>query len=353
MAGRAVRAALSVGVRAAERAGNPLRLGTEPAEAAARHASRRGRRRGGELQGPHPRLFTRRLEPGPGLRQHRLADPGIRPQRRLPARDRQEPLRLGLCAHGTRRQRRQYLGDRQGLRHGRQVQPGRPRRDGVRLQVGKLRSRGPRARAQRQPAAAARRRPLPPADRRDLGSGRQHLHQRRLRERPRRQIRQERRMAQIVGQARQGPRRVQLGPHHRGRRARQYLCRRPQQPAHPGVRRRRQPPARDQDRRALRRQRQAGDRQQAGSEHLSADRRQPDAGRALGALHHAAAQPGALQLRLLSGPHLQAQPRRQGAGLSRQVGQAAQSSSAGSTRSPARPRTSSTSPRSSPGGCRS
>ena len=54
------------------------------------------------------------------------------------------------------------------------------------------------------------------------------------------------------GTARQRPRRVQPRAQHRGRRAGQYLCRRPQQPAHPGVRRRRQLQARDQDRRAVR-----------------------------------------------------------------------------------------------------
>ena len=42
-------------------------------------------------------------------------------------------------------------------------------------------------------------------------------------------------------------------------------------------------------------ERQAGDRQQAGSDHLSADRRQLDAGRAVGDLHHAAAQSGAVR----------------------------------------------------------
>ena len=54
------------------------------------------------------------------------------------------------------------------------------------------------------------------------------------------------------GQTRQGPGRVQPRAQHRGRRQGQHLCRRPQQPAHPGVRRRRQLPARDQDRRAVR-----------------------------------------------------------------------------------------------------
>ena len=46
------------------------------------------------------------------------------------------------------------------------------------------------------------------------------------------------------------------------------------------------------------------------------------AGLAVVNLHHAAAQPGALQLRRLARPHLQAQPRRQGAGRARPVRQA-------------------------------
>src|SRR5258707_6186103 len=44
----------------------------------------------------------------------------------------------------------------------------------------------------------------------------------------------------------------------------------------------------------------------------------------MGALHHAWAEPGALQLRFLSRPRLQTQPGWKGARLSRQVGQAAQ-----------------------------
>ena len=65
------------------------------------------------------------------------------------------------------------------------------------------------------------------------------------------------------GQTRQGPGRIQPRSQHRRRRQGQRLRRRPQQPAHPGVRRRRQFPARDQDRRAVRSERQARDRQQA------------------------------------------------------------------------------------------
>jgi len=109
----------------------------------------------------------------------------------------------------------------------------------------------PTARA-REPAAAGGGWSLPAADRRDLGSAGQHLHQRRLYQFARRQARQEWRLDQVVGPARQGPGRVQPGAHHRRRRARQHLCRRPHQPAHPGVRWRGHLQARDQDRRAVR-----------------------------------------------------------------------------------------------------
>ena len=50
-------------------------------------------------------------------------------------------------------------------------------------------------------AASARRRPVPPADRRHLGHAGQHLHQRRLHQFARRQVRQERRLGEAVGRA--------------------------------------------------------------------------------------------------------------------------------------------------------
>ena len=76
-------------------------------------------------------------------------------QRRVPPRDRQEPVRLGVCAHGARRQGRQHLGDRQGLGHGRQVQSGRPGGHGVRPQA----RRRPTARRTRTSATPTRRSP--------------------------------------------------------------------------------------------------------------------------------------------------------------------------------------------------
>ena len=61
-------------------------------------------------------------------------------------RDRQEPVRVVVRTHGQGRSPGQYLGDRQGLRHGDQVRSRGPRRDGVRPQAGGLR-RGHRARS--------------------------------------------------------------------------------------------------------------------------------------------------------------------------------------------------------------
>ena len=60
---------------------------------------------------------------------------------------------------------------------------------------------------------------------------------------------------------------------HRRRRQRHTLCRRPQQPPHPGVRQRRQIPAHHPHRHSADRGRAAGDRQQAQSDQLPADRR--------------------------------------------------------------------------------
>ena len=50
-----------------------------------------------------------------------------------------------------------------------------------------------------KPATARRRRPLPPGHRRGLGQGRQHLHQRRLHQFARRQGRQGRQLAEVLG----------------------------------------------------------------------------------------------------------------------------------------------------------
>ena len=101
-----------------------------------------------------------------------------------------------------------------------------------------------------RPAAAARRRPLPPADRRRVGFGGQHLHQRRLRQLARRQVRQERRLGEVVGRAGHRPGQFNL-PHAIAidRNNNVYVGDRIE-PAHPGVRHRRQVPADVHDRRA-------------------------------------------------------------------------------------------------------
>ena len=62
------------------------------------------------------------------------------------------------------------------------------------------------------PPLPARRRALPPADRRGLGFERQHLHQRRLRQLARRQVRPERRLGEVVGRDGNGPGQFRL-PH--------------------------------------------------------------------------------------------------------------------------------------------
>ena len=94
--------------------------------------------------------------------------------------------------------------------------PGRPRDAGVRTPEG-IGGRGDQAVGARRSAAAARGRPVPPADRCRLGLGRQHLHQRRLRQLPRREVRQERRLGEVVGRARHAARAVQPAARDRHR----------------------------------------------------------------------------------------------------------------------------------------
>ena len=94
-----------------------------------------------------------------------------------------------------------------------------------------------------QPAAAADRRPVPPADRRGVGLAGEHLHLRRLHQLARRQVRQGRRLGEVVGRARHRPGPVQHAARDCRRPQRQRLRGRPRQPPHPGVRHRRQVPA--------------------------------------------------------------------------------------------------------------
>ena len=75
------------------------------------------------------------------------------PEGRVPARNRQGPLRLVGSPHRAHRQGRQHLGHRQGLRHDHQVQPGGPRRHDFRAPVG-IGRRGSQAMGAPRPAAA-------------------------------------------------------------------------------------------------------------------------------------------------------------------------------------------------------
>ena len=122
---------------ARECAANSLRVGAELPKISARCASRRSRRRCGQFQGPHLRLFALRFRHRPGLRQRGLEAPRVHAGRPVHPRNRQGPLRLVVRPHGAHRRRRQYLGHRQGLGHDHQVrQRKRPGDDGVRPQVG-------------------------------------------------------------------------------------------------------------------------------------------------------------------------------------------------------------------------
>ena len=77
-----------------------------------------------------------------------------------------------------------------------------------------------------------------------------HLHQRRLHQRARREVRQERRLGEVVRRAWKRARAARTSRTASRRRCRQHLRRRPRQQPHPGVRWRRQGPAANQDQRA-------------------------------------------------------------------------------------------------------
>jgi hypothetical protein len=247
LARRIARAGKPTGVRAGTSARDPVRLGSQSAQAPGRHASRRGFWRGRQFQGPHLRLYPRRQQPRSRVRQHRLAAARVRPGRQIHPRDRQESLCLVVRPHRAHRQGRQYLGDRQGLEHDHQVRSPRPGRDGVRPQGGGIRPRRQAARPT-EPAAASREWSIPPTDRRDLGFGRQYLYQRRLYQCARRQGRQGRQVAHVVRLAGQRAWPAQYPAQHRVRCAEQHLRGRPRQSANSSVRHRGQAPAGDQDR---------------------------------------------------------------------------------------------------------
>src|SRR5262249_5391046 len=85
-----VRTALDLCVRAT---GNPVRFGSQPAQASG--GSPHGRSLGSrhQLERAHLRLFAREHHRSSVCR-HGLADPGVRSRRQVPPRNRQEPVRL-------------------------------------------------------------------------------------------------------------------------------------------------------------------------------------------------------------------------------------------------------------------
>ena len=78
------------------RTGDSLSLGAELSETPARHAYGRSLRRRDQFRGAYLCVRARRQQRRTGLRQHRIAALGIRSQRTLPARDRQESAAAGL-----------------------------------------------------------------------------------------------------------------------------------------------------------------------------------------------------------------------------------------------------------------
>ena len=145
----------------------PFDANVELPEAAARHEPRRGLGRRGQLEGRRRGLHALEQRRRAGLRRHRVADPALRQDRQVPARDRQGALRLVLRPRDPLRQGRQPLGHRQGLGHDRPHQPRRARDDGLRPEEGGVGRR--RAVEARDAAAPAGHRPVPPADRRRVG----------------------------------------------------------------------------------------------------------------------------------------------------------------------------------------
>ena len=103
------------------------------------------------------------------------------------------------------------------------------RDDEPRTASGRIRA----ARAHCAGGRPARRRLLQRADRRRVGSGRQHLRQRRLRQLTRRQVRQAWQLDQVVGHLRHGAGTDQAAAQPGRRPQRTRLCSRPYEPAHP------------------------------------------------------------------------------------------------------------------------
>ena len=206
--------------------------------------------------------------------------------RPIPARDRPQPLRLVVRAYREGRSARQHLGDRQGLGHGDQVHARRPRRRWC--------SAASRRRRTRRPAPLKHPNPPLPAEHGRFrqvtdvawdAAGNTYISDGYINSRVAK-VDKDGNWLEVLGRSRHGPGPVPHAAQHRGRRQGPRLCRRPQQPAHPGVRRRRQIPAPVHHRRAGAARRAAGDRQHA---RRGGDRRRHLRARlALGDLHLAA-----------------------------------------------------------------
>ena len=178
-------------------------------------------------------------------------------------RDRQGPLRLVVRPQRAHRQGRQHLGHRQGLGHDRQVQSGRPRASGCSAAARNRPTTKPKPWEHVKP-------PLPPID----GMFRQptdvawdsqgniYITDGYINSRVAKYDKNGD-WVKSWGTKGTGPGQFRTAARDRDRQERQRLCRRPRQPAHPGVRHRRQVPAHVLDRRAAGARHPCGLRQHA------------------------------------------------------------------------------------------
>ena len=208
----------------------------------------------------HPTMSHRHRA---AVRARRLAAVPVRSHGQVRARDRPGHLRLHVRRAGARRSAGQHLDRRRDDRHGHEVRSAGPRRDAARTQGGSDQN-PPRAgggggggegggRGGGAPGAGAPQdvfnRPTDVA----WDAAGQHLRRRRPRQRAHRQVRQGRRVRQVLGPARHRARPVRQRQQHRRRRAGQRLRRRRRQQAHPGVRQQRHLQDRVHERRQRRR----------------------------------------------------------------------------------------------------
>ena len=168
-------------------------------QAPAGHEFRRGAGRGGELEGPRLRLHALEQRGRPGLRADGGATARVRRRTANSCGEIGKGLYAWAFAHSVRIDKDDNIwAIDKGSDMIIKFNPAGRVAVGVRPPQGIGRS-GDQALGARRSAAAARRRPVPPADRRRLGFQGQHLHHRRLHQFARRQVRQERRLGEVVG----------------------------------------------------------------------------------------------------------------------------------------------------------